>query len=322
MASSFKPKYRIVHQTKKNIWKNTKVYKKFFRQKWWFLGLHFRKLRKYKSSYQQKLLMARSFASLTFGELEPNNLSPKKKPNNSDFKSNKRISQFNELKSNLKAWKGRGSRRKNRKAFFNFRRFKFVKTAVLSRSQQFSAMKSYKNYRKKRRLQTLKKAYFKENLLNFQGLRKSLGKVRKKQFYKLYRRLFRAKSNRTASFLNFLDKRFDVSISKVFLNNNIFFGRQLILHGFFTINGEICRSPHFLLKKGDIVNVEPTKWSFVFNYILNCYVKSLKQGKKLLLNNNYFINYSTLTFIFLNDSNLTLNQSFSYNHIESNTFFK
>lgn len=325
MATSFKPKYRIVHQTKKNIWKNTKVYKKFFRRKWWFIGLKSRKSRKYKSTYQQKVLILRGAHSLKYKDgIQLEKLFFKRSFIKEDLLSKRREFFFNRLKSSLKAWKwnGRYDKKRNKKSFHDFRRFKFVKKPVFSKLPFFQTSSSRKNFRKKRRLQTYKKSYYKDNLLTFQGFRKSLGKVKKRQFSRIYKTLFKSKTNKMFNFLNFLDRRFDISVSKVFLNNNIFTARQLILHGFFFINGKKCNSPSIFLKEGDMITIDPLKWSYIYSLLLNRYIRSLKYGKKIHLNNNYVISYSTLSFLIVSNSNLNLNKSTLLENLELNSMLR
>lgn len=283
MAKSFHPKYRIVHQTKTNIWKNSKIFKNFKKKKWNSILPSLALRKKYKRIAFNSFIYGGSFNYYRFKKrflwLKYKKLNYIKLfRRNRDFK-------LNFFKSN----------------YFREDSIKYVNLPLFNRTN-------------------LSRKFFLEALLHRQKLRKSLGKVSKKQFKKLFKLSQKRKREKTFSFLKLINRRFDCIIANTFFSLSIFQARQEILHGFFEINGKIETNPNFILNEGDIISVSKKKWAFVAYRVYYSFLTKNRNIFRTLFLPNVEICYSTLQIIILLDKNGKLNV-ISKNSLESNPFF-
>lgn len=283
MAKSFHPKYRIVHQTKTNIWKNSKIFKNFKKKKWNSILPSLALRKKYKRIAFNSFVYGGSFNYYRFKKrflwLKYKKLNYIKLfRRNRDFK-------LNFFKSN----------------YFREDSIKYVNLPLFNRTN-------------------LSRKFFLEALLYRQKLRKSLGKVSKKQFKKLFELSQKKKRDKTFSFFKLINRRFDCIIANTFFSLSIFQARQEILHGFFEINGKIETNPNFILNEGDVISVSKKKWPFVAYRVYYSFLTKNRNIFRTLFLPNVEICYSTLQIIILLDKNGKLNM-ISKNSLESNPFF-
>lgn len=271
------PKYKIVYQTKKNVWNNTKVLKKFKHKKWLFLHLKKKIAYKIRSSRRHNLAIARILYE-----------SQKKKKFDAYRDRYKRVNKYflyKKKRLNSSFFK----RTKEFKYRFFFKRISFLRFFSFNR-----------NKLKINRRDFLFKTNFKDNLLLFQETRKSLGRVTLKQFKKLSYNNFGFKGFPLFRTINFgFVFRLDFVLNKLQLGPGIFFIRNLILHGYILVNNNKVYSPQFLLKKGDIISLDLKKSSRILGIILwKFYKKSLFYRKSILFS-SVEKNWNICSFIVL-----------------------
>lgn len=99
------------------------------------------------------------------------------------------------------------------------------------------------------------------------------------------------------SFLNFMEKRLESVLYRSFFTKSIKTARQLILHGYVSVNNKTVRHGSYILKKYDLIEINTKFHDFILNNI-----KNLKCWPTQL--NNLLINYKTLQIIFIDRPNL------------------
>lgn len=270
------PKFKVCAQTKKNIWKTSKIYKNFKSSKWAFINIKKKKAYKHYSLRQNDVF----------------------------------LSKFSLLKE-IPSFKDNKYRRKI-KAFFSFRRYQrnfyyFNSKFKLKRKyylKNFSFFHFYfKNYKNQKffNKRYLYKNFYRINLNNFRISRKLLGKVTLKQFKKISYSLFGFKPLYSSDKnLNFIyHKRFDFFLNNLQIGLSIFHIRNLINFGFFFVNNTVIKSPNYLLKKGDIITYNFNKSSHIFKQILWRIFKKPLYYRKNLSNCTAEINWNTLSVFVL-----------------------
>lgn len=272
----FKPKYKVSYQTKKNIWKTSKIFKNFKSTKWAFINLKKKKEYKHYSLKQKDIFLSKySFLKGIY----TSSIDLHRRKIKLYFKHKRHQRNLYYFNSKIKI-----------KRKYSLKRFSFF----------YFYFKNYKNqkfFNKK----YLHKNFYKINLNNNRVLRKSLGKVTLKQFKKISYKSFKYKSlyKNNLSDIFLFKRRLDFFLSNLNIGLSIFHIRNLINYNFFLVNDILIKSPNYLLKTGDIISFNFINNSFVFKEILWKIFKKPIFYKKNLSNLSAEINWNTLSiFVF------------------------
>jgi ribosomal protein S4 len=275
-----KPKYKVCFQTKKNIWKNSKIFKNFKRIKWAFINLKKKKDYKHYSLKQKDVFLSKYYLIKGIHTSSKNVHRRKIKLFFSHKRSQRNYYYFN-------------SKVKIRKkfSFKKFSSFRFY----------FKNYKNQKFFNKK----FLHKNLYRINLNKNRSFRKSLGKVSLKQFKKIsysffgFKPLFKSYNNKNNHDFFLFQKRLDYFLNNLQISFSILHLRNLINYGFFIVNNKIIKSPNYFLKTGDVVSFNFYKSNMVFKEILWKIFKKPYFYKKNLSNFSSEINWNTLSVFVL-----------------------
>ena len=98
-------------------------------------------------------------------------------------------------------------------------------------------------------------AMFGARLKAKRGLQLYYGKMRSHQLLSYYQKSEFQNAKTRTSLFSLLESRVDAILTRTGFGINVFQVRQMILSGFFTVNGDVIRSPSYALKVGDVLSV-------------------------------------------------------------------
>merc|ERR1711937_877883 len=93
-------------------------------------------------------------------------------------------------------------------------------------------------------------------LLEKQKLKKYYGNIREKQFKKIYKIAYKKKGNTGLILIRLLESRLDTFVFRSGIAPTIFSAKQYINHKHIIVNNSCINIPSYILKPGDIVEVE------------------------------------------------------------------
>lgn len=145
-----------------------------------------------------------------------------------------------------------------------------------------------------------KDSYYKKYFITFKIFNLFFGKLTK-NFFKKYK-----KKLKNFKILCFLESRLDFVLYKSKICSTIKLARHLIIHGFISVNKNIVKNKSFILKPGDLINLNFLLFKkYKFNLIcLHSWPLPSPQ--------NLIINYKTFEIVFLGNLNNEKNFIFFY----------
>ena len=149
---------------------------------------------------------------------------------------------------------------------------------------------------------------FRNNLMAKQKFNLFYGKLLKKYLKKKMTYIYNSKKIKDfrAFCLEFFERRLDIVLYRAYFSYSIKNARQIIRHGYITVNNKTIINKSYLLKKGDIIRIK------------NPYVKVIQENiqryyfKWPLPPNYLIINYTTMQIIFATIENYNFSTSFSF----------
>lgn len=185
----------------------------------------------------------------------------------------------------------------------------------------------YKRYKRMRALKNLVIAIKKETIFSRsdmysqfliiqKGFRFVFSDFNNKQ---LFFRFLQAKKSLTNQFLKFCRSLLLMLPSFLVYNHLIpihFFAKQFIRYGFIAINGRRCTNINYMVKVGDIIEIDKLYFILIFiqDDLYQLYKKFAK--KRLRHLSGFLYNYRLLIIFFYNEFSLTANNFFRLNDFE------
>jgi small subunit ribosomal protein S4 len=119
----------------------------------------------------------------------------------------------------------------------------------------------------------------------------------KKQLKKIYLKAKNSKGIHIQNFMSLFQRRIDVNIFLMNIAKTVFEARQLINHGYITINGKKIKNSNYLLKSNDLVQLKinlknldisnnPIYKNVLFDLESNSYLL-LNSSSSMILKDNY-----------------------------------
>jgi ribosomal protein S4 len=137
--------------------------------------------------------------------------------------------------------------------------------------------KGYRNWLKniKNNLQ----AYYKLRFTLKQKLKRYYGKVKEKSFHKIFNLSLYYKRNHFKKFFVLLERRLDAVLCRASLSHSIYHSRQLIHHGYISVNGKIIKNSNYLINPEDIIHIRKDYIYNLSNILYNFLKKKIIKQK-------------------------------------------
>lgn len=133
------------------------------------------------------------------------------------------------------------------------------------------------NYISKRYKSRRKHNFYKNFLSSKQQLKKFYGKIKEKNFIKLFiKNWYARKKWRQHNFFFSLERRLDVILYRLRVLPTIYTCNQYITFNGLLVNNVLCKRPHFNANVGDIISFIWEHWYFFFStYLAKLYYRKL-----------------------------------------------
>ena len=172
------------------------------------------------------------------------------------------------FQSKNKIWPYKNSRLRR---FFNIRGRKLIRRGFFKRyvivfnNMKWTIARRYIKPHINRR--SIIRYKYKDAFYTKQQLRHFYGKIKEDTFRKIFQTYVKNTTDRNKSFFATLEKRLDMFFFRMRLLPTIYACHQLIHHQGLLINGKIEKSPHALVKTGDIVSIQKKQWIPLFWFL-------------------------------------------------------
>lgn len=189
----------------------------------------------------------------------------------------------------------------NRKKLLKFKSKKWEKPINFYRNK----LKRYKKFKPKDQTRYIVSKYaikalsykksFRNTLNNSRSFRLFYGNLSKKFVKKQIKHLFSQKKNRNKNFKLLFLKLFEQRLDTILYRSKFCFSlrnaRQLIVHKKVFVNKNLIKTPSYILKTGDLININPNYYKLIEN--------NLRQAQIWPIPPKYLsINYKTIEIIF------------------------
>lgn len=143
------------------------------------------------------------------------------------------------------------------------------------------------------------KSEYNNRLFTKQILKKYYGKINEKQFNNIYNNALRLSGKSSENLLILLERRLDSVVYRLNFGPTIFSARQLIIHGHILVNNKKVTIPSFLVKVGDVISIDTSMKSMVYNNMIN-YISICKNKLNFKPVPSYLeVNYKILSGILI-----------------------